>query len=99
MRPRVELPLARRLDALLRPAFLAALGLLVLNDGLLKPLFHNALTGKLSDFAGVFAFAYACTVVAGRRAAQSGPPSASRLPSISSAISPIMKCCPKRHCN
>ena len=58
----------RRLDALMRPAFLAALVVLILNDTLLKPLFHNALTGKLSDVAGVFAFAYACAVVVGRRA-------------------------------
>ncbi len=33
--------------------FLAALGLLVVNDWLLKPAFGNWITGKLSDFAGV----------------------------------------------
>ena len=37
--------------------FAAALLTLVVNDHALKPLFHNALTGKLSDFAGLFAFA------------------------------------------
>jgi hypothetical protein len=44
-----------RLEALASPAFIAALALLVINDFALKPLFHNALTGKLSDFAGLFA--------------------------------------------
>lgn len=37
--------------------FLAALGLLLLNDLALKPLYGNWLTGKLSDFAGLFVFA------------------------------------------
>lgn len=59
--------LERRLSLLLRPSFLIALGLLILNDSVLKPLLHNALTGKLSDFAGVFAFAYFCSVLAGAR--------------------------------
>jgi len=44
-----------RLGQLASPAFIVALALLVLNDFALKPLFHNALTGKLSDFAGLFA--------------------------------------------
>ena len=44
-----------RLESLASPAFIAALALLVVNDFALKPLFHNALTGKLSDFAGLFA--------------------------------------------
>lgn len=43
------------LALLASPAFIAALALLVVNDVALKPLFHNALTGKLSDFAGLFA--------------------------------------------
>ena len=46
---------ANRQESLASPAFLAALALLVLNDFALKPLFHTALTGKLSDFAGLFA--------------------------------------------
>src|SRR5262245_57038141 len=46
---------ANRLESLASPAFIAALALLVLNDFVLKPLFHNDLTGKLSDFAGLFA--------------------------------------------
>jgi hypothetical protein len=44
-----------RLELLASPAFIVALALLVLNDFALKPLFHNALTGKVSDFAGLFA--------------------------------------------
>lgn len=40
------------------PLFLTALGTLLLNDWVFKPLFHNSLTGKLSDFAGLFAFAF-----------------------------------------
>lgn len=44
-----------RLAALASPAFVVALALLVLNDFVFKPLFHNTLTGKLSDFAGLFA--------------------------------------------
>jgi hypothetical protein len=44
-----------RLESLASPAFVAALALLVLNDFALKPLLHNAFTGKLSDFAGLFA--------------------------------------------
>src|SRR5262245_38872672 len=46
---------ADRLQSLASPAFIAALALLIINDFALKPLFHNGLTGKLSDFAGLFA--------------------------------------------
>lgn len=46
---------SNRLESLASPAFMAALALLVLNDFVLKPLLHNASTGKLSDFAGLFA--------------------------------------------
>jgi hypothetical protein len=46
---------ADRLESLASPPFIAALALLVANDFALKPLFHNAVTGKLSDFAGLFA--------------------------------------------
>jgi hypothetical protein len=46
---------APRSDALATPAFLLSLTLLVLNDAVLKTVFHNALTGKLSDFAGLLA--------------------------------------------
>lgn len=47
-----------RLDS---PLFLAALSLLVLNDAVLKTMFPGLITGKLSDFAGIFAFAYFCS--------------------------------------
>jgi hypothetical protein len=42
---------------LLHPFFIVSLIVLLLNDMLLKPLYHNWLTGKLSDFAGLAAFA------------------------------------------
>jgi hypothetical protein len=38
------------------PLFICALALLLLNDFIFKSLFHNWLTGKLSDFAGLFVF-------------------------------------------
>lgn len=41
---------------LLSPALLCGLFLLVINDFYLKARFHNDLTGKLSDFAGLFVF-------------------------------------------
>ena len=37
------------------PAFLLAIAVLAINDWVLKPAFGNWVTGKLSDFAGVFA--------------------------------------------
>jgi hypothetical protein len=46
----------RPLHILASPAFLACLGVLLVNDFALKPQFHSALTGKLSDFAGLFVF-------------------------------------------
>jgi hypothetical protein len=59
--------LSARMTRLLHPAFLIALGLLLANDWLFKPMLHNALTGKLSDVAGVFTFAYFWSVLAGRK--------------------------------
>lgn len=41
----------------LHPFFLISLLLLLLNDISLKYEFHNGLTGKLSDFTGLFVFA------------------------------------------
>ncbi len=41
---------------LLSPLFIIFLGLLLLNDFVLKAQFHNFLTGKLSDFVGLFVF-------------------------------------------
>jgi hypothetical protein len=45
------------ISLLLSPLFLVSLLVLGLNDWVLKSTFHNFLTGKLSDFAGVFALA------------------------------------------
>lgn len=44
----------RRLDSLCSAWFIAALALLLLNDYYLKGAYHNWITGKLSDFAGLF---------------------------------------------
>jgi len=46
-----------RLDLLTSPGFCAALALLLLNDFVLKARFANWWTGKLSDVAGLAAFA------------------------------------------
>jgi len=43
-------------DGLLHPVALASIGLLILNDHVLKAAFGNALTGKLSDVAGMIFF-------------------------------------------
>ena len=45
-------------DSLASPAFVAAVLLLLINDFVLKPQIGNAVTGKLSDFAGLFAFPF-----------------------------------------
>ena len=45
------------------PVFLTALSLLILNDWYLKPVFHNQVTGKLSDFAGLLAFPFFLSIV------------------------------------
>jgi len=46
----------KRLKNLLSPLFIFCLVLLILNDFILKAAFHNTLTGKLSDFCGLFIF-------------------------------------------
>ena len=43
-------------EGLLNPIPLAAIAVLLLNDHVLKDAFHNGLTGKLSDFAGLAFF-------------------------------------------
>lgn len=43
---------------LANPLFIVAMLLLVLNDWYLKPTFSNGFTGKLSDFAGLFALPF-----------------------------------------
>jgi hypothetical protein len=40
------------------PLFIAAVLLLAINDWILKTTFHNFVTGKISDFAGLFAFPF-----------------------------------------
>lgn len=54
---------AKPYTLLLHPAFLASLTVLLLNDLYLKYTWHNELTGKLSDFAGLFVFAIFLFVV------------------------------------
>jgi hypothetical protein len=44
------------IESLGSPVFIFATALLVLNDFVFKAAFHNGLTGKLSDFAGLAAF-------------------------------------------
>lgn len=59
MRPRYKLG---------NPIFIVALLLLVINDWYLKPTFPSLLTGKLSDFAGLFAIAFFFSAILQRRA-------------------------------
>lgn len=49
------------------PLFLLSMILLVLNDWMLKSTFHNELTGKLSDFAGLFTFPFLFSVLFPRK--------------------------------
>lgn len=56
----------RNLHLLTTPGFLLGLSLLLANDFLFKPLFNNWLTGKLSDFAGLFIFPLFWTAFAPR---------------------------------
>ncbi len=46
----------KRFDLLRSPVLLGAVGVLLLNDFVLKAAFHSWLTGKLSDVAGLAAF-------------------------------------------
>ena len=48
--------LINRRDILTSPGFVISLSLLLINDFYLKPALSTPLTGKLSDFAGLFAF-------------------------------------------
>ncbi|HEU0015221.1 MAG TPA: hypothetical protein VFQ45_16135 [Longimicrobium sp.] len=56
-------------DLLLSPPALASLALLLLNDHVLKAAYGSWLTGKLSDFAGLLAFALFCRAMLPRRRA------------------------------
>ncbi len=45
-------------NKLLNPFFIVSIFVLMLNDFVLKSMFHNAITGKLSDFAWLFAMPF-----------------------------------------
>jgi hypothetical protein len=62
--PRAKPEPNTRFDILASPLFVASLCLLIANDWIFKPAFHNWVTGKLSDFAGLAAFSlFACALV------------------------------------
>lgn len=48
---------------LAHPVFIFAVIILIVNDFYLKHTFHNAFTGKLSDFVGLFAFPFFWSIV------------------------------------
>jgi hypothetical protein len=52
-------------DILVSRYFVISLILLLLNDFFFKGLFHNAITGKLSDVAGLFIFPIVCSYLMG----------------------------------
>ncbi|MCC9062041.1 hypothetical protein [Flavobacterium piscisymbiosum] len=57
----------KNLNRLAHPVFLVSLLILLLNDFILKTVFHNYLTGKLSDFAGLLAFPFFWSVLFPKR--------------------------------
>ena len=58
----------RRMNLLATPLFVVSISLLALNDFVFKTSFHNWLTGKLSDIAGLMGFAvFACAIWPARR--------------------------------
>lgn len=57
----------KKLNRLAHPVFLVSLFILFLNDLILKFVFHNYLTGKLSDFAGLLAFPFFWSVLFPKR--------------------------------
>lgn len=62
----------RRFDLLRSPLLLLAVGVLLLNDLVLKAAFHNWLTGKLSDFAGLAAVTIFCCALGPRHVRKVG---------------------------
>ncbi|MBD1366894.1 hypothetical protein IDJ77_23995 [Mucilaginibacter sp. ZT4R22] len=50
------------------PYFIGAVATLLINDWYLKQAYHNQLTGKLSDFSGLFAFPFFLSALLPRRA-------------------------------
>jgi len=59
--------MTERLKILISPLFILFLALLLINDFFLKAAFHNALTGKLSDFSGLFIFPIFWSVIFPKR--------------------------------
>lgn len=55
--------MASRFDRLTDPRFVLSLLVLALNDHVLKQAWPGMVTGKLSDFAGLFAFGWFCIAV------------------------------------
>jgi hypothetical protein len=55
--------MVKKNDVLLSPGFLTGLLVLLANDFFFKDYFHNALTGKLSDIAGLFIFPLFISVI------------------------------------
>ncbi|MET3018676.1 hypothetical protein [Flavobacterium hydatis] len=58
----------KNLARLGHPVFLISLIILILNDWVFKNVFHNYVTGKLSDFAGLFVFPFFWSVLFFKRA-------------------------------
>ena len=58
---------SRAAALLLGAPFLLSVALLLLNDAVLKPALHDWLTGKLSDFAGLFVFPVLVVALTGWR--------------------------------
>ncbi|GAA3758946.1 hypothetical protein [Flavobacterium ginsengiterrae] len=54
-------------NRLASPVFLVSLVILLLNDLIFKTVFHNYITGKLSDFAGLLAFPFFWSVLFPKR--------------------------------
>ncbi|MCR4033084.1 MULTISPECIES: hypothetical protein [Flavobacterium] len=59
--------MTRNLNRLGQPVFICSLMILILNDWFFKSIFHNFITGKLSDFAGLFAFPFFWSVLFPKR--------------------------------
>ncbi|MFH6949540.1 hypothetical protein ACHRV6_13680 [Flavobacterium sp. FlaQc-51] len=57
----------KKLNRLAHPVFLVSLLILLLNDLIFKTVFHNYLTGKLSDFVGLLVFPFFWSVLFPKR--------------------------------
>lgn len=63
----IEITKRYQAKLMLNPIYIGSLLLLILNDIYLKPSFSNLLTGKLSDFSGVFCLAVFLYIVSANR--------------------------------